>query len=80
MGATVSDGPNVAILGDAGSLAPRAPAAAEDRYKHKYLIAIAVTLAAVLELVDTSIVNVTIPHMMGNHGATIYEISWVSTC
>jgi DHA2 family multidrug resistance protein len=79
MGATVSDGPNVGILGGAGSLAPGAPAAAEDRYKHKYLIAIAVTLAAVLELIDTSIVNVAIPHMMGNLGATIDEISWVST-
>ena len=50
-----------------------------DRYKYKYLIAIAVTLAAVLELIDTSIVNVAIPHMMGNLGATLDEISWVST-
>ncbi len=49
-----------------------------DRYKYKYLIAIAVTLAATLELVDTSIVNVAIPHMMGNLGATLDEISWVS--
>ena len=54
-------------------------AVAEDKYKHKYLIAIAVTLAAVLELVDTSIVNVAIPHMMGNLGATLDEIAWVST-
>jgi len=53
--------------------------AAEDRYRYKYLIAIAVTLAAVLELIDTSIVNVAIPHMMGNLGATLDEISWVST-
>jgi hypothetical protein len=52
---------------------------AEDKYRYKYLIAIAVTLAAVLELVDTSIVNVAIPHMMGNLGATLDEISWVST-
>ncbi|HKN65075.1 MAG TPA: DHA2 family efflux MFS transporter permease subunit [Gemmatimonadaceae bacterium] len=50
-----------------------------DRYRYKYLIAIAVTLAAVLELIDTSIVNVAIPHMMGNLGATLDEISWVST-
>ena len=55
------------------------PVQAEDRYKYKYLIAIAVTLAAVLELIDTSIVNVAIPHMMGNLGATLDEISWVST-
>lgn len=51
----------------------------EDKYRYKYLIAIAVTLAAVLELIDTSIVNVAIPHMMGNLGATIDEIAWVST-
>jgi DHA2 family multidrug resistance protein len=56
-----------------------AVAPSEDKYKYKYLIAIAVTLAAVLELVDTSIVNVAIPHMMGNLGATLDEISWVST-
>ncbi len=49
-----------------------------DKYAHKYLIAIAVTMAAVLELIDTSIVNVAIPHMMGNLGATLDEISWVS--
>ncbi|HVA57122.1 MAG TPA: DHA2 family efflux MFS transporter permease subunit [Gemmatimonadaceae bacterium] len=51
----------------------------EDPYKYKYIIAIAVTLAAMLELIDTSIVNVAIPHMMGNLGATLDEISWVST-
>jgi DHA2 family multidrug resistance protein len=49
-----------------------------DPYRHKYLIAAAVTMAAVLELIDTSIVNVAIPHMMGNLGATLDEISWVS--
>ncbi|HEX4932970.1 MAG TPA: DHA2 family efflux MFS transporter permease subunit, partial [Gemmatimonadaceae bacterium] len=50
----------------------------EDPYRHKYKIALAVTLAAVLELIDTSIVNVAIPHMMGNLGATVDEITWVS--
>src|SRR5512142_1078263 len=53
--------------------------ASDDRYRYKYLIAISVTLAAVLELIDTSIVNVAIPHMMGNLGATLDEIAWVST-
>ncbi len=52
---------------------------AEDRYRDRYIIAIAVTLAAVLELIDTSIVNVAIPDMMGNLGATLDEIAWVST-
>ena len=53
--------------------------AAQDRYQYRYLIAITVSLASVLELLDTSIVNVAIPHMMGNLGATLDEIAWVST-
>src|SRR5213076_379867 len=52
---------------------------APDRYRFKYLIAITVSLASVLELLDTSIVNVAIPHMMGNLGATLDQIAWVST-
>src|SRR6266849_6113607 len=50
-----------------------------DVYRYRYLIAFAVALASVLELVDTSIVNVAIPHMMGELGATLDEIAWVST-
>src|SRR6478736_6887351 len=53
--------------------------AREDVYRYRYLIAFAVALASVLELVDTSIVNVAIPRMMGNLGATLDEIAWVST-
>lgn len=64
----------------AGSDVESGPAKpAVDPYANRYLIAIAVTLAAVLELVDTSIVNVAIPHMMGTLGATLDEIAWVST-
>jgi len=77
---TVTPAPSAGTLGTPASSQPaHAVAHPEDKYKHKYLIAIAVTLAAVLELIDTSIVNVAIPHMMGNLGATIDEISWVST-
>ena len=50
-----------------------------DRYRYRYIIAMTVSLASVLELLDTSIVNVAIPHMMGNLGATLDEIAWVST-
>ena len=56
-----------------------APVAAFDPYANRYIIAITVTLAAVMELIDTSIVNVAIPHMMGNLGATLDQIAWVST-
>src|SRR5438445_6640879 len=51
----------------------------EDRYAHKYIIAATVTMAAMLELIDTSIVNVAIPHMMGNLGATHVVIALVSS-
>ncbi|PHV00655.1 DHA2 family efflux MFS transporter permease subunit [Iodobacter sp. BJB302] len=47
-------------------------------YAHRYIIAMSVTLACVLELLDTSIVNVAVPHMMGSLGATLDEITWVS--
>src|SRR5262245_36361972 len=58
---------------------PISASIADDRYKYRYIIAITVSLASVLELLDTSIVNVAIPHMMGNLGATLDQIAWVST-
>src|ERR1700751_846008 len=57
----------------------RALGADADRDRYKDIIAIKVSLASLLELLDTSIVNVAIPHMMGNLGATLDEIAWVST-
>jgi DHA2 family multidrug resistance protein len=56
-----------------------APLSREEVYRYRYIIAFAVVSASVLELLDTSIVNVAIPHMMGNLGATLDEIAWVST-
>jgi DHA2 family multidrug resistance protein len=53
--------------------------AADDPYAHRYLIAAAVSVASMLQVIDTSIVNVAIPNMMGSLGATIDEISLVST-
>lgn len=67
------------MAGPASAAAAGAPPAAlPDPHADKYLIGIAVTMAAVLELIDTSIVNVALPHMMGTLGATLDEISWVS--
>jgi DHA2 family multidrug resistance protein len=62
----------------AASLGP-IDALSRSAYANRYIIAITVTLAAVMELLDTSIVNVAIPHMMGNLGATLDQIAWVST-
>jgi DHA2 family multidrug resistance protein len=45
----------------------------------RLLIVVSVMLAVLLEVIDTSIVNVSIPSMMGNLGATLDEIDWVIT-
>ena len=43
----------------------------------KWAIAIAVALGALLEVVDTSIVNVALTDMQNSLGATLTEVSWV---
>jgi DHA2 family multidrug resistance protein len=45
----------------------------------KWAIALAVSFGAVLQIIDVSIVNVSIPQMQGNLGATVTEIGWVVT-
>lgn len=45
----------------------------------RWVIASTVGLAALMEVLDVSIVNVSIPHMQGNLGATVAEIGWVIT-
>src|ERR1700693_1279312 len=45
----------------------------------KWAIALTASFAAILEVVDVSIVNVALPYMQGNLNATLSEIGWVST-
>ncbi len=45
----------------------------------KWIIIFTVVSAALLQLIDTSIVNVSLIQMMGNMGATLGDISWVVT-
>ena len=45
----------------------------------KWAIVVTASFAAILEVVDVSIVNVALPYMQGNLGATLSEIGWVST-
>src|SRR6476661_1964250 len=59
-------------------LEPVGPARHEGA-EHRYIIAFAVVLAAVMQVIDSSIVNVALPDMMGNLGASLDEIAWVST-
>jgi MFS transporter, DHA2 family, multidrug resistance protein len=43
------------------------------------LILLGLITAAIMEVLDTTIINVALPQMAGNLGATIQEIAWVST-
>ncbi len=45
----------------------------------KFIITVTCVSVALLELIDTSIVNVALPHMMGSLSATLTEVSWVVT-
>ncbi|BDD08984.1 MFS transporter [Fulvitalea axinellae] len=41
------------------------------------IIILTVVVSSVIEIIDATIVNVSLPYMMGNLGATLNEISWV---
>src|SRR3569623_48655 len=59
-----------------------APAAAADQPEvnpYRWLILLGLITAAIMEVLDTTIVNVALPQMAGNLGATTQEIAWVST-
>jgi len=49
------------------------------RQYNPWLIAVVVTMATFMEVLDTTIVNVALPHMAGNLSATTDEITWVLT-
>src|SRR4030088_61350 len=57
-------------------------ASGEDLWQPKvnpWIIAVAVSLAAFMEVLDTSIANVALPHIAGNLGASNDESTWVLT-
>src|SRR6201996_5743597 len=45
----------------------------------KWIITITVIVASLLELIDTTIVNVALPQIMGNLGATLEDAGWIVT-
>ena len=46
---------------------------------NKWLVAGSIAIGAIMAMIDASIVNVALPHIRGSVGATIQEITWVST-
>jgi DHA2 family multidrug resistance protein len=69
-----------ATAGDAPAR-PLTPAEAAAAYvsRHRWIIMLGLITAAIMEVLDTTIINVALPQMAGNLGATQQEISWVST-
>jgi DHA2 family multidrug resistance protein len=69
----------------AGARAPSRPAAAatltddSDVSQYRWWILLGLITAAIMEVLDTTIVNVALPQMAGNLGATFDEIGWVAT-
>lgn len=51
---------------------------AETGFK-KWIITITVITASLLELIDTTIVNVSLPQIQGNLGATLEDVAWIVT-
>ena len=45
----------------------------------RWSVVIGVMLVALLEVLDTTVVNVALPHMMGSFGATPDQITWMVT-
>ncbi len=56
-----------------------APPAAEHPHVNPWIIAIAVMSATFLEVLDTTVVNVSLPHIGGSLSATVTEATWVLT-
>jgi DHA2 family multidrug resistance protein len=60
------------------------PAPAEDRIlsqliSRRWLVAFAVMSSAIMEVLDTTVVNVSLPHMAGSLSSTTDEATWVLT-
>jgi DHA2 family multidrug resistance protein len=68
--------------GAAGQTSPAqavAPAAVWKPRANRWAIALTVTLATFMEVLDTSIANVALPHIAGGLGASSDEATWVLT-
>lgn len=55
------------------------PDATPEVSAHRWWILLGLIMAAGLEILDTTVVNVSLPQMAGNLGASTDEIAWVST-
>jgi DHA2 family multidrug resistance protein len=45
----------------------------------KWIVVITVVMASLLEMIDSTVVNVSLPEIMGNLGATLEDVAWIIT-
>lgn len=61
----------------AAGIAPQVPV--QRKPVNKWLVTVSITFGTLMGAIDASIVNVAVPHLSGSLGATIEQITWVST-
>ncbi len=62
-----------------GAIPIQLPVARKRPPVNKWLVAVSITFGTLMGTIDASIVNVAIPHIRGAVGATVEEITWIST-
>src|SRR5919205_3141540 len=55
------------------------PSGQEQPQVNPWIVAIAVMFATFMEVLDTTVVNVSLPHIAGSLSATVEESTWVLT-
>lgn len=63
----------------AATLPALAPAAPKRKPVNKWLVTVSISFGTLMGAIDSSIVNVALPHIRGAVGATVQEITWIST-
>jgi MFS transporter, DHA2 family, multidrug resistance protein len=77
---TVLDAPDEAArIASRTAVAPAAPQPVLRKAINPWVIALTVTLATFMELLDTSIANVSLPYIAGGLGRSFDEVTWILT-
>ena len=56
-----------------------APTSPKSEYINPWIIAVAVMLSTFMEVLDTTVVNVSLPHIAGSMSASVNEATWALT-
>jgi len=67
------------MTGDPSAAHPALAPARAPRQVGKWTVAVSIALGSVMATIDTSIVNVAMPQIRGELGASLQEITWITT-